>query len=65
MRELGIIGSLFTVAIVVFLVIGEILCVVKAIKCNWEPIGKAEIIYTGAALTGFGGIVGWLNIEDK
>lgn len=45
--------------------IGEIKCIYKAISCNWEPIGKAEIIYTGASLTGLGCIVGWVNIEDK
>lgn len=48
-----------------FLITGEIRCIYKAVTCNWEPIGKAEIIYTGAALTGFGAIVGWINIEDK
>ena len=46
------------------LVIGEIRCIYKAISCNWEPVGKAEIVYTGAALTGLGCIVGFLNIED-
>lgn len=46
-------------------IVGEIRCIYKAINCNWEPIGKAEVIYTGAALTGFGAIVGWINIEDK
>jgi hypothetical protein len=47
------------------LVIGEIRCIYKALSCNWEPIGKAEVIYTGAALTGLGSIIGWINIEDK
>ena len=37
----------------------------KAVKCNWEPIGKAEIVYTVAACTGVGAIVGWIDIEDK
>ncbi len=45
--------------------IGEIKCIIKACKCNWEPIGKAEIVYTGSALTGIGCITGWINIEDK
>ena len=51
--------------IYVLLIIGEIKCIVKAVKCNWEPIGKAEIIYTAAACTGIGSIVGWIDIEDK
>lgn len=37
----------------------------KAVTCNWEPIGKAEVIYTAAACTGMGSIVGYINIEDK
>ena len=45
--------------------IGEIMCIVKAVKCNWEPIGKAEVVYTAAAISGLGGIVGWFDIEDK
>ena len=44
---------------------GEVRCIVKALSCNWEPVGKAEVIYTGAAVSGLGGIVGWFNIEDK
>jgi hypothetical protein len=51
--------------VIAMLVIGEIRCIYKALTCNWEPIGKAEVIYTGAALTGLGSIVGWINIEDK
>jgi hypothetical protein len=47
------------------LLIGEIRCFYKAITCNWSPIGKAEIIYTISAFTGFGVIVGYINIEDK
>ena len=46
-------------------VVGEVKCIIKAIKCNWEPIGKAEIIYTGSSLTGLGAVVGWIDIEDK
>ena len=44
---------------------GEIQCIYKAIRCNWAPIGKAEIVYTVAACTGVGCVVGWFNIEDK
>ena len=37
--------------IIYFLIIslgiaGEIRCIYKAINCNWDPIGKAEIFYT-------------------
>lgn len=47
------------------MLIGEIRCVYKALTCNWEPIGKAEVIYTASSLTGLGCFIGWLNIEDK
>jgi len=43
---------------------GEIQCIQKAIACNWQPVGKAEIVYTAAACTGFGAIVGWIDIAD-
>jgi hypothetical protein len=47
------------------LAVGEVKCIVKAINCNWKPIGKAEVIYTASAFTGAGCIVGWFNIEDE
>ena len=53
------------VLIVVLAIIGEIKCIVKAVNCNWEPIGKAEIVYTASAFTGIGVVVGWFNIVDK
>jgi hypothetical protein len=53
------------VVLIVLAVVGEIKCIINAVKCNWEPIGKAEIIYTGSAVTGLGCIVGWVDIEDK
>ena len=49
----------------VLALVGEIKCIIKAFKCNWEPVGKAEIIYTGSAVTGLGCITGWIDIEDK
>ena len=54
MKKIGILAGL----VIVLLVVGEIRCIYKAITCNWEPIGKAEIVYTGC-------IVGWIDIEDK
>lgn len=45
--------------------IGYVRCVYKMFTCNWEPIGKAEVIYTAGLLTGTGAIIGWLEIEDK
>lgn len=54
-----------TLAIVAIALIGEIKCIIKAVNCNWDPIGKAEVFYTASAFTGAGCIVGWVNIEDK
>ena len=51
--------------IVAVLVIGEVKCIIKAFSCNWEPVGKAEILYTGSALTGLGCITGYFDIEDN
>lgn len=45
--------------------VGEIRCVYKAVTCNWEPIGKAEIVYLVGACTGTGAVIGYLDIEDK
>ena len=52
-------------AIIIAALIGEVKCIIKAIDCNWEPVGKAEIVYTGASLTGLGAIVGYMDIQDK
>lgn len=57
--------TIIYVAVVLAAIIGEIMCIYKAINCNWEPIGKAEIIYTASACTGLGCVVGWIEIEDK
>lgn len=61
----GIAVILIYVAIITTLVVGEVKCIIKAIDCNWEPVGKAEIVYTGASLTGLGAIVGYMDIQDK
>jgi len=57
--------TLVMLAIYIAAVIGECKCIYKAVTCNWEPIGKAEIIYTAVAVTGLGCIVGYINIADK
>ena len=57
--------TLIYAAIIIAAVTGEVKCIIKAIDCNWEPIGKAEVIYTGASLTGLGFVVGYIDIQDK
>jgi len=64
MKE-GIGLALVTITLVLLPIIGEILCIYKAVKCNWEPVGKAEMVYTVSAITGLGCIVGYIDIQDK
>lgn len=57
--------SIIVIVIYVLAIIGEVRCIYKAATANWDPVGKAEIIYTASALSGLGAIVGWINIEDE
>ena len=65
MKKFGIIGGLIWLIVAVALLVGEVKCIIKMIECNWEPIGKAEVIYTAATFTGVGCIVGYIDIQDK
>jgi hypothetical protein len=58
-------ASITSIILVLVLLIGEIKCIYKMVSCNWEPIGKAEVIYTVGTFTGLGSIIGWIDIEDK
>jgi len=56
---------IIVLTIVIVALVGEVKCIVKAFSCNWEPVGKAEAVYTISSLIGLGSIVGYFNIEDK
>lgn len=56
---------LFQFCLILFLLIGWIKCIYKSIDSNWDPIDKREIIYTAGVFLGYGGIIGWIEIEDK
>jgi len=56
---------IIVLTIAILAVVGEVKCIVKVFSCNWEPIGKAEAVYTVSALVGVGAIVGYIDIEDK
>lgn len=60
-----IIAIIIYLALIVGMITGEVKCIIKAVNCNWEPVGKAEVIYTASACTGLGMIVGYIDIEDK
>lgn len=53
------------IAIMVLALVGEVKCIIKAVNCNWDPVGKSEVIYTVAACSGLGAVVGYFDIEDK
>ena len=59
------VGILLVIALSIGALVGEIKCIVKAVNCNWEPVGKAEIIYTASVVTGLGCVVGYIDIQDK
>lgn len=63
-NKLGQFGCLIVSLLIILGVIGEGLCVYKAINSDWDPIGKGEIIYSGAFITGLGCVVGYLEIPD-
>ena len=57
--------TLVSVLIALFLLAGEIQCVVKFATSDFKPSYKREAIYLISAVTGIGGVVGWLNIKDS
>lgn len=58
-------GLIIKLAFYILLIVGWVKCVIKTINCNWDPIGKAEVIYTIGCFTGAGGIIGYIDITDK
>ena len=61
-------GRLFAflgILVVLAMLVGEIRCMVKMVRCNWSPVGKAEVLYTIGTFTGTGAVIGWFDIEDK
>ena len=56
--------SIPMILFVLFLVIGELLCIVRFITSDFEPSYKREIIYGLGMVTGTGSIIGWIPISD-
>jgi len=65
MKIKSLFGDTIILLVILILSFGEVICAVKMIKSDWDPIGKREIIYTVSFFTGLGSIVGWFNIEDS
>jgi len=55
--------GLMYLAIVVFLLIGEVKCIVKFVTSDFKPDYKAEIIY-GIGMVTYGGVIGWFDIGE-
>jgi hypothetical protein len=64
MKKLKI-GAIINMIIFFLLIIGYCRNVYKFVTCNFEPVGKAEVLYGIGTFTGLGGIIGWFDIKDK
>lgn len=62
---MGKTGIIIVLVVKLLLFVGWCRCAINMVSCDWEPVGKAEIIYTAGTFTGLGGIIGWIDIEDK
>jgi hypothetical protein len=62
--DVGAIGGLFWLLLVIFLVVGEIKCIVKFFDSDFEPSYKREAIYGFSAIGGIGCVVGWMDFPD-
>ena len=45
----------------IFLIVGQIMCIYRFCKCDFEPSYKAEIIYGVSFVTGVGGVTGYID----
>lgn len=57
--------TIIYLVILLAIFIGEVKCIIKMVNCNWDPIGKAEVIYTIGVFTGTGCVIGYIDIKDK
>lgn len=48
--------------VVLFLLAGYVQCVVKFVRCDFQPSYKVEIVYGVGLVTGLGGVVGWMDV---
>lgn len=52
------------ILLAVLLIFGELRCLYQFVTSDFEPSYKREIIYGVGTFTGFGVIIGYLNIHD-
>ena len=65
MKNIDKVGYFLGIVFLFAIIFGEIRCIYKMCKCNWDPIVKAEVIYTLGTFTGLGTVIGYFNIIDK
>ena len=63
--SLGGFSALIGLSLVALYFIGYVKCVIKFVKCDFEPSYKAEAIYGVGCFTGLGGIIGWVDVQDE
>jgi hypothetical protein len=55
---------LFVILLGALALFGEIRCIYQFCTSDFKPSYTREIVYGAAAVTGFGAIVGYMNIHD-
>lgn len=55
---------IFWILLILVLVIGEVKCIVKFFKSDFEPSYKREAIYGFSAIIGVGCVVGYMDFPD-
>jgi hypothetical protein len=63
--SLGGFSALIGLSLVALYFIGYVKCVIKFVKCDFEPSYKAEAVYAVGCFTGLGGIIGWVDVQDE
>jgi len=60
-------GPIITIVLYIYIamIVGYVKCVINFVSCNFEPIGKAELVYGVGTFTGLGVIIGYMDIKDK
>lgn len=58
-------ASIITIAIGIAAIVGEVKCIVKFCECDFKEPYKAECIYGIGAISGFGAVIGYLDIKDN
>ncbi len=63
--DVGWIGGLFWLLLIIVLIVGEVKCIIKFFKSDFEPSYKREAIYGFSALVGVGAVVGYMDFPDE